>query len=484
MSESTTVSAAFEQSPGCPQCGAPVGLIPSDVCPQCGGETRTRSKTFDDELTLLLDESLSNVPGAPPNAAADQELNALIGADIDVYHIDSLLGRGGMGHVFLAHHRDLHRPCALKILSPRLAARDADYVQRFLNEGRAAAALVHPNVITIHAIGQARQYYFLEMEFVAGRSLRQVLDEQGPLPPLRAATLAARVADGLAAAHRELIIHRDLKADNVLLTLHNVPKIADFGLCKRIQRGGSSPVPEGLCGTPNYMAPELFQGEPASPASDVYGLGVMLYLMLAARFPFSAASLPELVQIVTTRPPPDLREFVADIPLEIAECVNLLLEKSPANRPADGHAAAALVHAMLGQVRDLYALIEEAFRDDPHVQWVHAGEQFHAKVRFADGRKQVVHIEPSQHAADERLLLIYSTCCAIDPTYYETALRLNAEMPHGSVAIREVDGQAQFVVLDTYPRATVDAEEIRRSTLEVAARADAIEQLLTGLDHR
>src|SRR5205814_6497084 len=104
-----------------------------------------------------------------------QEDKLLIGTELDVYRIESLLGKGGMGRVYLARHRDLQRPCALKILSPRLAAEDEDYVRRFLNEGRAAAELVHPNIITIHAIGQERLHYFLEMEFIPGRSLRQLL---------------------------------------------------------------------------------------------------------------------------------------------------------------------------------------------------------------------------------------------------------------------------------------------------------------------
>jgi eukaryotic-like serine/threonine-protein kinase len=97
-------------------------------------------------------------------------------------------------------------------------------------------------------------------------------------------------------------------------------------------------------------------------------------------------------------------------------------------------------------------------------------------------RHQAVYVEPSAHGTAERLLLIYSTCCPAQAAYYEAALRLNSEMPHGSVAIREMGGQLKFVVLDTYPRATVDAEEIRRSTHEVASRADAIEKLLTGAD--
>ena len=122
----------------------------------------------------------------------EQQDRELIGSDLDVYRVESLLGRGGMGRVYLARHRDLHRPCALKILSPRLAAEDEDYVQRFLNEGRAAAALVHPNIITIHASGQERLHYLLEMEFIPGRSLRQLIIDEGRLTPTRATALPSK----------------------------------------------------------------------------------------------------------------------------------------------------------------------------------------------------------------------------------------------------------------------------------------------------
>ena len=418
---------------------------------------------------------------APASEADDHEDRMLIGTELDVYRVESLLGKGGMGRVYLARHRDLHRPCALKILSPRLAAEDEDYVSRFLNEGRAAAALVHPNIITIHAIGQEQLHYFLEMEFIPGRSLRQVVADEGRLSPSRAVALAARIADGLAAAHRANIVHQDLKPDNVLMTLQGIPKIADFGLAKRLRRGESA-LPDDLCGTPQFMAPELFQGSPAAPASDVYALGVTLFQMLTGRFPFAAETLPALMPLVATEPVPNIRQWSSGVSLEVAECVNLLMEKSPANRPQDGLQAAQLLYATLGQEDDLDKLLADAFRDDNRMTWTRDGERYRLTMRLPGGRFQTLFIEQSEHAVAERLLLIYSTCCPVVPAYYETALRLNAEMPHGSIAVREVEGVPQFVVLDTYPRATVDAEEIRRSAHTVASRADAIEKLLTGVD--
>lgn len=320
------------------------------------------------------------------------------------------------------------------------------------------------------------------MEFVPGRSLRQLIEDEQRLSPQRATALAARIADGLAEAHRVNIIHRDLKPDNVLLTLHGVPKLADFGLAKRIRRGGESVLPDGLCGTPHYMAPELFQGIDAGPATDVYALGVTYYLMLTGRLPYPGNTLNMVMGSALNEPIPNIRRIVPEISLEIAECLNLMLDKNPSNRPPDGIQAAQLLQAILGQARDIDVLLAEAFKDDARVQWARDGQRHRITVQLGGGRQQIVHAEASSHAAAEKLLLIYSTCCDPQPAFFEQALRLNSEMNHGSVAIREIDGRSRFVVVDTYPRGTVDAEEIRRSVHEVARRADAIEKLLTGMD--
>jgi serine/threonine-protein kinase len=179
---------------------------------------------------------------------------------------------------------------------------------------------------------------------------------------------------------------------------------------------------------------------------------------------------------------PNIRRIVPEIPLEMAECLNLMLDKNPANRPPDGIRAAQLLQAILGQSRDLDGLLHEAFTDDSRVTFRREGGRHRITVQLGEGRQQVVFAEPSSHAAAERLLVIYSTCCDVQTAYYQEALRLNSAMNHGSVSIREVDGCEKFVVRDTYPRATVDAEEIRKSVLEVASHADGIEKLLTGLD--
>ena len=465
----------------CPGCNERFhGTDEPCTCPRCGA-TLVASSAAALADTLLLKDPSECRPPADAAPYDESELDALIGRQLDVYQIDSLLGCGGMGRVYLAHHTDLHRRCALKVLSPRAAAQDVDYVSRFFHEGRAAAALIHPNIITTHAIGHDQGYHFLEMELVTGPSLQQLVEQEGRLTPVRATALVAQVADGLAAAHREKIVHRDLKPDNVLLTHRCVPKIADFGLAKRVfwQDG----LPAGhLVGTPNFMAPELFQGEPATPASDIYALGVSYFLLLTGRFPFTAGSLGELMRSVVNDPLPNVRDDDPDIPLEMAECLGLLMARSPANRPRDGIEAAQLLRAVLGHLRDLESLLREAFLDDPNVSWRRSGQRYRLEIKLPDGRRQALFVEPSDHGAADRLLLIYSVCCRARPEFYEYALRLNAEIAHGGLSIREIDGELHFCMVDTYPRGTVDSEEIRRSVLEVATHADAVENLLTGTD--
>lgn len=449
-----------------------------DTCPNCGLRC-TFNDTSSDETVLSPQAGKDDFREI---VQMETEDDPLVGKALHVYQCISLIGRGGMGRVYLAHHNALERRCALKLLSPRRAICDEEYVDRFVEEGRAAAALVHPNIVTVHAVGQVDGNHFLEMEFIAGRSLQQLINDEGPLTVPRALSLIARTADGLAAAHRDDIIHRDVKPDNIMLSRRGDPKISDFGLAKRVLNSNGRPVAEGLCGTPNYMAPELFQGESASPASDVYALGVTLFLALTGRLPYQAESLQQLRWKGRNEPIPNVRQIRPDVPLEVAECVSMLTAPAPGNRPRDAIAASQLLHAVLGQERDLESLLIEAFRHQPGVTWARSGDSYTLIRRLPGDRRQTVLMEPSEHSFGDRLLLFYSICCRADPEYYEQALRLNSEMQHGSLAIREIEGVPHFVVVDTYPRSTVDPEEIRRTVLEIAQYADQVEQRLTGLD--
>jgi eukaryotic-like serine/threonine-protein kinase len=451
----------------------------AECCPRCGA-TVLGVGTSKLTKTLFLREAPTGAAQSACTEDIEEVKDELLGTRLHVYRCEALLGRGAMGRVYLAHHEDLGRNCALKVLSPRVWQHDIEYGKRFISEGRTAAALVHPNIVTTHAIGEARGYRFLEMEFVPGRSLQELIEHEQRLLPAHAMSLILRIAEGLAAAHQKGIIHRDLKPDNVLVSVQSVPKIADFGLAKRVWADRDEG--ELLVGTPHYMAPELFNGEPASAASDVYALGACLFVMLTGQVPYPCASIQALSERVQEETLPDFRKLGVEVPLEIADCIDQLMAKTPANRPRDAGEALQLLMAVAGDSPDVEGLLVSAFSNQSNVSWTRCGEKFCVEVRLPEGRRQMVRIELSAHSVADRLLLIYSQCGDVRPEYYERGLRLNAQMAHGGLAIREIEGTPQFVMIDTYPRATVDAEEIRRSVLELASHADAVEKLLTGAD--
>ncbi|MHC4817552.1 MAG: serine/threonine-protein kinase [Planctomycetota bacterium] len=392
----------------------------------------------------------------------------MIGTELGHYRIDALLGEGAMARVYRALHLKLQRSCALKVLSPEALAADPQYLDRFREEGRAAAALVHPNVITVHAIGDEGGYHFLEMELIAGGTLRDLLHREGVVGAVRATEIAASLADGLAAAHAVGITHRDVKPENVMLTHHGTAKLADFGLAKRFEgKGGMA-----LAGTPVFLAPELFTGTAAGEKSDVYALGVTYHQLLDGDVPFIASTLQDLVERVTSGPVPEIEGLAA--PMQ--QCLAALLAKEPGERPSAGEAARRLTEA-LARVRDIDALLREAFSDHQDVHWRRDGHMYRLQLRFPDGRGQSVFLEQ-----EDDLLHVYSTCCPADTDHHAFALRLNAQLLHGAIAIRRIGGVDHFVMLDNLPVATVDAEAIQRGVVAVAHRADEVEQLLTGQD--
>ncbi|MFM9959651.1 MAG: serine/threonine-protein kinase [Planctomycetaceae bacterium] len=445
----------------------------------------------------VLPETLAEYSdGSPPIVALEESPKAkraknyadkLAGKTLGIYRCDTLLGRGAMGAVYLAFHQQLERRCALKVLSPKYAETDADYVNRFRQEGIAVANLHHPNVVMAHAVGNHDGLHFLEMEFVAGNSLQKTLDSHQRLSPNDALRITAQIADGLAAAHRAGLIHRDVKPDNVLMTkeLHGLgrAKIGDFGLAKRV-RGRGEKTFDGLVGTPHYMAPELFSGSAASPATDVYALGVCLFRMLTGRLPFNGKTVKQLMGQATSQPFPDVRIDCADLPNEIVELLNWLVHSDPRQRPRDADQAQPRLFSILGEIRDMKLLLAEAFRDEPDVTWSAREKpgEFDVIVKLRNGRQQRVLVAPSDDNVPFRQIQIFSIGGPASPNHFEVALRRNAVQPHGSIAVRDVEGRPHFVVVENHSRAKVAPDELCRSVRHIARHADAVEEFLTGQD--
>jgi eukaryotic-like serine/threonine-protein kinase len=248
------------------------------------------------------------------------------------YELREIIGRGGMGTVYRATDLVLDRTVAVKVLPAALAEEDSRHIVRFQREARAAASLAHPSVVAIYDSGEDEDTRFIVMECVAGRSLSQVLRADAPLPPARAATIGAGVADALAAAHAAGIVHRDVKPGNVMLQADDAVKVLDFGLARSL--GGSALTQTAaVLGTAHYMAPEQALGHPADERSDIYSLGCVLYALLTGRPPFTGeAAAAILHQHVNSDPPPP-SALNPGVSKELEETVMQMLAKSPAARP-------------------------------------------------------------------------------------------------------------------------------------------------------
>ena len=251
-----------------------------------------------------------------------------------------LIGKGGMGEVYLADDTKLQRQVALKILDRDVAA-DVDRRERFIREARAAAALNHPNIVTIHSVEEADGQAFLTLEYIDGRTLAEALPPGG-LPLDRLLPIAIALADAVGAAHQRGITHRDLKPANVMVTADGRVKVLDFGLAKLredVQPAGLAAMPtqaltsEGrIVGTVAYMSPEQAEGRPVDQRSDVFSLGVMLYEMAIGERPFKGETPVSVLSAILRDNPPSITDLKRDLPRDLGRIVRRCLAKDPEDR--------------------------------------------------------------------------------------------------------------------------------------------------------
>ena len=301
------------------------------IAERCGTDEALKS-----EASSLLDahEDAGNFIETP---ALAQDAHILLGdtaiREVGEYSIIRALGSGGMGEVYLAQDRRLDRLVALKIL-PSYFAADAQRLRRFQREARAASALNHPNILTIHEVGESDGTYFIATEFIDGQTIREVTRTQ-QLTTDDVRDIVEQVANGLAAAHRAGIVHRDIKPENIMRRTDGLVKILDFGIAKLVERHDSETTQRSVhtelgvvMGTIDYMSPEQARGLPVDERTDIWSVGVVLYEMLAGRLPFAGATRMDSMVAILEREPSSLNEAVPTLQKVIDKC----LQKNRDNR--------------------------------------------------------------------------------------------------------------------------------------------------------
>ncbi len=285
--------------------------------------------------------------GASPSGAKDDGSAARIGR----YTIESPLGQGGMGTVYLGHDPVIGRSVAIKVITVRPATEEEarQYHERFLREAQAAGALVHPNIVAVHDIGQdpATGQPYIVMEHVEGQDLKKVIKSRAPLPPEEATRICLQIASALDYAHSRGIVHRDIKPANVLISERGQVKITDFGVARL--PGSDLTQTDQMVGSPGFMSPEQLRGTAVDGRSDLFALGVILYELLTGKSPFEGESVSEVLYRISTQPADPPSEVDPDVSADFDPILEKALCKDPDGRFQTGREMMAALRAAAGE---------------------------------------------------------------------------------------------------------------------------------------
>ena len=249
------------------------------------------------------------------------------------YDVKEVLGVGGMGMVFKAHDRELDETVAIKTLKPDYVGRDSTALERFKSEIRLARKISHRNVVRTHDLGESAGVYYITMEFVEGKSLKDLIKARGRLPVPATLTIGKQLCRALEVAHEQGVIHRDIKPQNLVVEADGVLKVMDFGIARLAQRKSGVTEAGMVIGTPEYMAPEQLMGDEIDARADLWSAGVVLYECLTGSLPFNADSPIVLVTRVLEETPPKPRLIVPEVPRELSDLVMRVLSKDRDQRP-------------------------------------------------------------------------------------------------------------------------------------------------------
>ncbi|MBI3761902.1 MAG: serine/threonine protein kinase [Chloroflexi bacterium] len=247
------------------------------------------------------------------------------------YKLIEQVGTGGMALVYQAQDLSLGRLVAVKVLRDNLTT-TGDFITRFQNEARAAANLTHPNIVTVHDFGRDGTRSYIVMEYVEGDNLKSVIRAHAPLTLDRAIDLTIQICAGVGYAHRAGLVHCDIKPQNILVTSEGRVKVTDFGIARAFATAAALENTDTVWGSPQYFSPEQAAGEPPTPASDVYSIGIVLFELLAGRLPFIAQNPQQLAMMHIRDEPPRLTLFNPNVPETVERIVNKVLAKEPAAR--------------------------------------------------------------------------------------------------------------------------------------------------------
>jgi serine/threonine protein kinase/formylglycine-generating enzyme required for sulfatase activity len=328
-----------------------------DKAAQNLGEQPTHAETALFDAVEELRDNVSATQAENGRPPAEEDLSFLSPSQkpgsigrLDEFEILSVVGKGGFGIVLKAFDENLHRVVALKVMLPHMAA-SGTARQRFIKEAKAAAAISHDNVVTIHAVKKDAKIPYLAMQFISGQTLNDKIDNTGPLSVTEILRIGMQIADGLAAAHKHGKVHRDIKPANILLEngIERV-KITDFGLARAVD--DASITQSGtIAGTPMYMSPEQANGETVDHRSDLFSLGSVMYVMCTGRAPFRATSTLAVMKRVAEETPTAIREVNDEIPQWLCDIIAKLHAKKPEERFQTAKEVAELLNLRLAEVQ-------------------------------------------------------------------------------------------------------------------------------------
>jgi serine/threonine-protein kinase len=276
---------------------------------------------------------------------------------IEGYEILGKLGKGGMGSVYKARHQKLDKLVALKVLPPELAS-NQEYLDRFMREARAAAKLNHPNIVQALDVGESYGYHYFVMEYVEGRTVKDMIEQDGPLPEGRALDIVIQVSEALVHAWKHEMVHRDIKPSNIIVNEQGVAKLCDLGLAKSVSEDGTITQTGVIMGTPFYLSPEQARSEDLDCRSDIYSLGVTLFHMTTGQVPFTGNSAATILYKHIFLDPPKPKSLNPKISDGLSRLILRMMSKSRDDRPQTPT-------TLIGELRELVRELDEREGRDP-----------------------------------------------------------------------------------------------------------------------